>query len=173
MSLSSRFVRDRRLTAALLLLLVPACATAKRATDAAATATATTLAKATTATTGFVTQLLPFSKPSGPAGQAAQMREQAGPDKFRNDSFSESRDGMRVQHEEFSETRSGFVSNDFVQARARFRNGKTSPHSGPVLGPTTDPATIRAILLAAAAVPGVAPTPIQPVLAQLLPAFGN
>ena len=164
---------DRRVAGLLLAVLTPACATTQRAANAAATATARSVVTATNATADAVMSILPFVPPTGPDAQAAQIREHAGPAHFRNESFGEGRDEMRVQRVEFTERREKLVSNDFREARNRFRGGGTTPHSGPIIGPNTDPATIRAILLAASAAGGVVPTGIQPVLATLLPAFGN
>lgn len=158
------------------LLLAGGCASASQAVSASATATAADLAADVTnatvdaANTAW-TWIWPFDEELGPDAQRVKMREQAGPDHFRNESFTDARAELLVQRSAFKEHRDALVSSEFVESRNRFRQGRAQPQAGLVIGPgVTDPDVIRA-LLAQAATAGVPVLVAQPVLAQLLPAF--
>lgn len=160
-------------------LLTAGCASASQVVSGAATATATGIADAATIATGATvdaaneawTWIWPFEAQSGPEAQRARMREQAGPDHFRNESFTDARAELLVQRSAFQEHREALVSTAFTESRDRFRQGRSQPQAGLVIGPgVTDPDVIRA-LLAQAAAAGVPVLVSQPVLAQLLPAF--
>ncbi len=100
------------------------------------------------------------------------MREQAGPDHFRNGELSQGRDEMRVERARFESQRAGFVSAEFEASRARFRSGRTRPDGGWILGSSSrDPDAVRALLVSSVLGSGVPLAASQPVLAQLLPAF--
>ena len=128
-------------------------------------------------TSPFTSQLIdwiwPFSSATGPDLQREQMREQAGGDKFRNESFTDARTEMVAQRSQFEAHREKLVSSEFAASRARFRSGRTQPYRGPALGSLQDPDVARAVLLGASAASGVPLVSAQPVLAYLLPAFGN
>ncbi len=129
----------------------------------------------------YVAGLLPFTdspSPASPAAQRAKMLEQAGPDHFRSAALTGARDQLFVKRELFQQQRAGFQSTAFTESKERLRNGGTRPSRGPVIGGlirTTlqDPGAARALIGGVAAGSGVPVIGTQPVLAALLPGFGN
>jgi hypothetical protein len=114
----------------------------------------------------------PFADEHGPNEQIAQMREQAGTAHFRNQDLVAGRDTMHGRNSDFAAHRAKFVSSDFAATRTHFRTGTSQPERGLVLGSLAGHTSAEAALIANAA-RGVPITPIQPVLAALLPAFGH
>jgi len=167
-------VPARRALASLALVAAAAgCSSAGRAAGAATSATATAVATTGAATTDFLVWIWPFSSESGPDAQRERMREQAGTERFRNAPLVDGREAMRLHHTDFAAQRENFVSPAFTESKARFRSGGARPRSGLVLGRgASDPATARALLLAASRT-GIPVIGSNPVLAGLLPAFGN
>jgi hypothetical protein len=173
----------QRLTLGAAMAAIPGlggCATANRAvggaakaTAAAAQATASAASTVATTTTDLLYTILPFNEPNGPEKQREQMLEVAGPKHFRNDDFAKARYELRSPGSEFQTHRNELVFEDLTDAKAHFRNGNKAPKGGLILGgPNVDPDVARALILAAAS-QGVPLVGVQPVLAQLLPAFGN
>ncbi len=142
------------------------------ATNDAATATAAAASAAATATVDAVTSLAGIDTKTGPALQREQMEQQAGRAHFANSQLVAAKAKLQTTRTEFGAQRDKFVSSPFVAARQKFRGEHATPNSGPVLGPAVgDSATALAILAAAG---GGTPLPLaQPVLAALLPGFGN
>lgn len=139
------------------------------------------IASAFDSTMAAVTSILPFEPDEHEASPDAQRRKmlaQAGTDKFRHEELSAGKDEMTRHREEFRDHRNSFVNPAFAQSRTRWRSGETRPHSGPVLGSaiaTTlhDPDVAKALLASLSASTGVPVVTANPILAQLLPAFGN
>lgn len=136
------------------------------------------IASAFDSTMAAVTSILPYEHEASPEAQRRKMLAQAGTDKFRHEELSAGKDEMTRHREEFRGHRNSFVNPAFAQSRTRWRTGETRPNSGPVLGSaiaTTlhDPDVARALLSSIAAGTGVPVVTANPILAQLLPAFGN
>jgi hypothetical protein len=136
------------------------------------------IAHAFDSTVAAVTSILPYENEASPAAHRRRMEEQAGTAHFHHEELSAGKDEMTRHREEFRAHKESFVSPVFAQSRTRWRSGDSRPNSGPVLGSaiaTTlhDPDAARALLSGLAASTGVPVVTANPILAQLLPAFGN
>ncbi|MSR45519.1 MAG: hypothetical protein EXS13_00355 [Planctomycetes bacterium] len=126
----------------------------------------------------YISGLLPLDENASPAAQRARMLEQAGTSHFRHEELGAGRAEMARHRAGFANQRAGFVSPVFAASRERLRTGRAHPFSGPVLGGAisqtlANPNLARGILTGVAAT-GVAPVgTVNPILGQLLPAFGN
>jgi hypothetical protein len=155
-----------------------ACSAASSAVEGTATAAAAGVTATVDAGANVVSAILPLTGPSGFDAQRAQMEERAGPAHFRNDGLTAGKEAMVARRATFVAQREQFVSPQFQEARAKLRSGSTRPNRGPVLGAAAsaasqDPDLARALIGAAAASQGVPIVPVQPILAELLPAFGH
>ena len=126
----------------------------------------------------YVTGLLPLDNDASPAAQRARMLEQAGTAHFRHEELGAGKAEMARHRASFADQRTGFVSPAFAASRERLRTGRTHSFSGPVLGGAisqtlANPDLARGILTGVAATGGAPIGTVNPILAQLLPAFGN
>lgn len=130
------------------------------------------------ATVEAVTSILPYEDEASPEVHRRLMLERAGTQHFKHEELSAGKEEMTRHREEFREHKSAFVSPVFAQSRSRLRTGDSRLQSGPVIGSaisTTlhDPDAARALLSGLGASTGVPVVTANPILAQLLPAFGN
>jgi hypothetical protein len=125
-----------------------------------------------------VAAVLPLEDDASPVAQRERMRERAGTAHFAHEELAAGKREMARHRAGFAEQREGFASPAFVGSRNRFATGRTRPVGGPVLGGAIsatlgNPDLARSLLTGAAVTQGVPVVPINPILAELLPAFGN
>jgi len=125
-----------------------------------------------------VASVLPLDDEASPTAQRERMREYAGTNHFAQEELAAGRTEMARHRAEFAEQRQGFASPHFAESRQRFLTGRTRPVAGPVLGGSVsatlgNPNLARSLLTGAAATQGVPVVPVNPILAELLPGFGN
>ncbi len=125
-----------------------------------------------------VAAVLPLDDDASPAAQRERMREKAGTAHFAHEELAAGREEMARHRAAFAEQREGFTSPRFSDSRHRFTTGRTRPAAGPVIGGALsatlgNPDLARSLLNGTAATQGVPVVPVNPILADLLPGFGN
>lgn len=144
------------------------------ALETVTTAIATPIGQMVDAVSGALTP----DHDASPSAQRERMREFAGPEHFRHSELGAGREEMARHRAGFAAQREGLSSPIFAASRSRFATGRTRPAAGPVIGSAihatlANPDLARGILTGVASAQGVPVVSANPILAELLPGFGN